>query len=112
MRLIKNNFLVIPHFFAKCVEKQLFIVVLGTALSPVYALDLPKQDLGIELQQQQQRDILERKLITPTPPSLPNVQSLAPTSELNCIAVKAINLTGISLLTATEQQSLIANIRH
>lgn len=108
MRLVKVDFSVTPHFTVKCVVKQLIIGVLGTVFSPLYAFDLTTQDLGIELQQQQQRELLERKLATPIP-SLPNTQSIAPTSELQCVAVKAINLMGISLLTATEQQSLITN---
>lgn len=88
------------------VRNGLIFCLLSGLLPVVYAQDIPRQDSGIELQQQQQREILERKLIKPLVP-----WQAEPTKNtdpaLGCIPVKTITLKDAHLLTAIEQKTLL-----
>ena len=61
------------HFYPRLlllafVQNGLILCLVGSLFSVVYAQDIPRQDSGVELQQQQQKEILERKLIKPLVP--------------------------------------------
>ena len=88
------------------VQNGLILCLVGSLFSVVYAQDIPPQDSGVELQQQQQKEILERKLIKPLVPwqAEPNKKS---EPALDCISIKTITLEDVSLLTVADQNALL-----
>lgn len=93
------------------VRNGLIFCLLSGLLPVVYAQDIPRQDSGFELQQQQQKEILERKLIKPFVPMQIETNKEAEPA-LDCILVKTFTLENVSLLTVVEQNTLLQPYRN